>query len=488
MTGRGAFEGIDCNTTAEALHSAGIAIRYVFHHELSHIWNGKLEWKSLSNKSDREIAESAELRTLNAAFEFDADARAGWAARRLLSMCMNISVPNPNGETPLNFRVFSIYFNHRELTTTFEFQTFRYVASIYLAIRLGYMLTGEPSSGNLHPLSIDRLLWFVGGSINTYAVGTNQPYGITRDIVYTAAIQSELDFCKVTGAEHLSIFEPETVEASLRRRDVLQAAWNDNHSYIKTLNRGRHLLRYDTSPHDAVGSELQKIAAGQANVRGSFEILDVDAFRYGLRIMHNANEAISGLKPKLLEDYSALDTAVVRVTNQFNTDNKIFEDPQLVWTTYLKFAKKVFDEPDNLRKSDNHKIWVSFFDVILLSDMLVQFIMISSKFDEQTMLDTIEEVQMSSLGAKFICDGNIYDLGDTAPSLLNQFCLKTVKSNGFVGLAPSRHFTVIVNDNISTVEGAIRATLPFFISIRGQLIFHQVCDRESTPSSLGNRA
>ena len=248
--------------------------RFLFHHEMAHVWNGHLAL--LESNQLEEVARKIENSTdlLRHCFELDADARAVHQTMNLITPC----IYNDNRRFYASFGLDN---------SPIERSIYQGVFVIYLTMRLLAFLSKTKDPGQTHPSALHRLTWAVELLFTNLTHKSNQYPPKISQIIFSAVKICERGFCRITGELSIDIFQSDNLISSNEARDEILNSWEKLLPHLQDYKRGIVLPDVRRHGHDSNSVsqlyEFCQISARPASLR---ELFGLTVSSYSSRISY----------------------------------------------------------------------------------------------------------------------------------------------------------------------------------------------------------
>ena len=340
------------------------ACRFLFHHEMCHIWNGHAEWLddglTLANVA---IDMHPNPISIDHVLELDADAKAASATL--------------NGLTKFHYFGEEKFFHSIGLNgNTFEKNAYLAISSIYIMMRI--LLYIERRSAKLtgtHPSAQHRLIWVMENVFWHYYAQSNQ-FELKIIELFLSAIHSiEHAFCEVTGDDLFDIFEQQNNrEATLERLGLLKI-WSVIYNELDQRKRGKKVTEVRGEIEFENLSSRFDILIDSNFIKpkdSNFLSITYDYYRgrlfqqigrYQFAIVNE--EQISQMKvlaDRIFQIYSKTTWNL-----NFNDDLTAWDQVLDEWSNFNELVSKIADNPSNLA-------WDTIVKAIIFSDPILRYV------------------------------------------------------------------------------------------------------------------
>jgi len=249
-------------------------IRFSFHHELAHIWNGHCGLTSdLKDKQSSIIKEFGQSASFM--LELDADRRAVHWLKAITTMPFTY----PDGT---NFQ-----------RVDKKYEMFLTVSSVYICLRANHYLNGgvERDNNSSHPYPEDRLSWAMEDFFKDLIYKSNYSYTIAAKVIREAVTRSEKCFSIIFSCEYLDIFSDRFMHKNAKERGALHSKWTDLRARLEPYKRGLNLpdMRVIGLENGSDPINLLSFVRSSTNETDSIEFFAIGRLEWGENILRGVD-------------------------------------------------------------------------------------------------------------------------------------------------------------------------------------------------------
>lgn len=221
------------------------ALRFFFHHELAHLWNGHLD-RLRRSQGAQEFTENYSINDSqklyqNLSLEIDADARAVY----WLTGIVGTSISSDSGK-----KFYYRYVGNLPV----KCEIYKVILAIYVLIRIKCSFMNNSGDYMRH-----RIVWAMGYAFRHISRNTNLDYDLCRRMLKDIMIRGEKAFCAAQKCEDIGIFKSDFLKNSSEEYLRIMSQWNDLVLDLEKYKRGMTLPKF-TGPNDYSKSSYVMLA------------------------------------------------------------------------------------------------------------------------------------------------------------------------------------------------------------------------------------
>lgn len=406
------------------------AVRFLFHHELAHIWNGHLNRKYYSDESldDRPNSRQSDKDILDDfCLELDADQRAThWlittATMPVYSVGRRAFIPKYIGHLPTKFMLY------------------RTIIAIYMALRYCiYLEILKWSTHSEHPDSRYRLAWAMQSIMVEIGLGSNFGAAQLFGMMFDAASRCETAFSEAMNCEYINIFEQNFWSESAIQKNLVLTKWQSLKEELEPHKRGEKLPESgNIDPSPLFGA----VEAFKSAPAAKIQIQHLLGWNHGDWIKKNCVDIDLIFAPCLgmisSEDIKNLHIIAINMNRLMRSimNEQSFTELERKWAIYVDLFRSSVTKIDRILINNGCKYAKQDFDVFLLSDDILFYVYMAEAVVWTGLLKLVPNLQSPTPSIAFGVFLNDYTLdGRTMTAVPNYTCAEFYNSVGTVGAA-----------------------------------------------------
>ena len=354
--------------------------RFIFHHEMCHVWNGHIR---LSRAKLEEVSNDTgiSVRDFQHVLELDADARAVHQTMNLIAKYIAIDRNK-------------YYFSFDESGIDVERNVSFGVFLVYLSMRLLIYISGKDTFGPTHPNPVHRMIWVIEELLRSVTYKTNISNPKLNYFIFNAVTLCETHFCRITGDNHLDIFDKSRLNEATTERASILTAWDALLPHLKEQKRGMNLPQVVKLGDGEPTSQLNELDIIKANPIAMDKLLGTSVAHYIFRMtLFVANIDVSKLSISAHEliafqsevtnlNYLA-DPAVWSISHAQTVGN---------WKNLLITARRIFAVLRGIANDGRNDDWYAAVFTAIFTDKILYYI------DQSVQIDDWDENRYIELG------------------------------------------------------------------------------------------